>query len=94
MKAKEVGVFEARSQLSKLVDEVVQSQTPILLTKHGKPVVQLAPLVASTFQRVRGCAASPDYFIAGDFDAPLEDFADYELSTAEMMKVAEQPPEA
>ena len=94
MKAKEVGVFEAKSQLSKLIDEVVQSQTPILLTKHGKPVVQLAPLVAPAVQRVRGCAASPDYFMAADFDAPLEDFADYELTTAEMMKVAEHPPKA
>jgi hypothetical protein len=89
MKPKEVGIFEAGSQLSKLIDEVVQSQTPI-----GEPVVQLAPLPVPFVQRVRGCAASPDYYMAAEFDAPLEDFMEYELTAAEMAKVAEQPPEA
>lgn len=94
MNVKEIGIFEAKSQLSKLIDEVVQTQTPILLTKHGKPLVQLAPLAAPSIKRTRGCAASPDHYMSADFDAPLEDFADYETRDSELVRVAEQSPSA
>jgi prevent-host-death family protein len=94
MKAKQVGVFEAKSQLSKLIDEVLQTGSPILLTKHGKPVVQLAPLPSQALPRVRGCAASPGFYMAEDFDAPLEDFAEYQLLEIEAERAAETPPGA
>ena len=94
MNAKQVGIFEAKSQLSKLIDEVLQTGAPILLTKHGKPVVQLSPLPKASAQRLKGCAASPDFYMAEDFDAPLEDFAEYQLTAEESARAAETPPGA
>lgn len=42
---KAIGIFEAKSTLSQLVDQV-EAGAEILLTRHGKPVARLAPLAA------------------------------------------------
>lgn len=42
---KAVGIFEAKSTLSQLVDQV-EAGVEIILTRHGKPVARLAPLTA------------------------------------------------
>ncbi len=42
---REVGVLEAKTNLSALLDEVQRTGEPVLITRHGKPVAQLsAPL--------------------------------------------------
>jgi prevent-host-death family protein len=38
----EVGAFEAKTQLSKLLDLVSKGET-VVITKHGVPVAQLVP---------------------------------------------------
>ena len=38
-----VGVLEAKTNLSNLLDDVLASGEPILITRHGKPVARLAP---------------------------------------------------
>ena len=44
---REVGVLEAKTNLSALLDEVQQTGAPVLITRHGKPVAQLtAPPMA------------------------------------------------
>lgn len=40
---KAIGIFEAKSTLSHLVEQV-EAGAEILLTRHGKPVARLAPL--------------------------------------------------
>ena len=40
---KEVGLFEAKTKLSALVDRVEKGEE-ILITRHGQPVARLAPL--------------------------------------------------
>ena len=40
---KTIGIFEAKSTLSKLVDQV-EAGAQILLTRHGRPVARLTPL--------------------------------------------------
>ncbi len=35
-----VGIFEAKAQLSQLIDRVVQGEE-VLVTRHGKPVARL-----------------------------------------------------
>lgn len=38
-----VGVLEAKTNLSTLLDDVLESGEPILITRHGKPIARLAP---------------------------------------------------
>jgi len=40
---KHVGIFEAKTHLSSLVDEVAKGGE-IVITRHGKPVAKLVPL--------------------------------------------------
>jgi prevent-host-death family protein len=40
---KEVGVYDAKTRLTRLLDEVEQGET-ITITRHGRPVAQLVPI--------------------------------------------------
>ena len=40
---KQVGVYEARTQLSRLLGKVEQGET-ITITRHGRPVARLVPV--------------------------------------------------
>jgi prevent-host-death family protein len=43
---REVGVLEAKTNLSALID-AVQSGEEVMITRHGKPVARLVPAAAS-----------------------------------------------
>ena len=64
---KEIGLYEAKTNLSALVTEVSASGSTIALTKHGKVVALLTPPSASSAP-VRGMLKSPAFSIATDFD--------------------------
>ena len=72
---KEVGAFEAKTHLARLLDEVEQGQT-IFITRHGKRVAEVIP-VRSRATAKRGCAKGSGFYMAPDFEAPLEAFKDY-----------------
>jgi prevent-host-death family protein len=64
-----VNIHEAKTQLSRLVDEVAEGKV-LLIAKAGKPLAKLVPL--ETGKRIR----KPGFLkgkikIASDFDAPL-----------------------
>ena len=40
---REVGVYEAKTQLPRLLDDVERGET-VTITRHGKPVAQLVPV--------------------------------------------------
>lgn len=40
---RQVGVYEAKTQLPRLLDEVERGET-ITITRHGRPVARLVPL--------------------------------------------------
>lgn len=40
---KQVGVYEAKTQLPRLLDEVEQGET-ITITRHGRPVARVVPI--------------------------------------------------
>ncbi len=42
---KQVGVYEAKTQLPRLLDSVERGET-ITITRHGKPVARLVPMGA------------------------------------------------
>lgn len=74
---KEVGAFEAKTHLSRLLDEVAAGET-IYITKHGKRVAELRPAEPPKRKQAKfGCAKGPGFYMAPDFDAPLEEFRDY-----------------
>jgi prevent-host-death family protein len=42
----EVGAFEAKTHLARLLDQVERGET-IVITRHGKPVARLSPVQGS-----------------------------------------------
>ncbi len=72
---KEVGAFEAKTHLSQLLDEVEKGGR-IYITRHGKRIAELAPLPVKKKAKF-GCAKGPGFYMAPDFDDPLEEFKEY-----------------
>ena len=71
---RQYNVAEAKARLSSLVREVL-SGADVVIAKDHKPLVKLVP-VSSAGRRAPG-SAKGQVTIAPDFDAPLDDFADY-----------------
>ena len=68
---KMVNLHAAKTQLSRLVDEVAQGkEEEILIAKSGKPVARLVPLRTAPASRRPG-GWKGKMWIAEDFDAPL-----------------------
>ena len=65
---------EAKARLSSVVREVL-SGTEVVIAKDNKPLVKLVP-VSGGRRRTPG-SAKGQIIISPDFDAPLDDFADY-----------------
>ena len=75
MKTIQVGAFEAKTHLSKLLD-AVENGDRVFITRHGKPVAELSRVKVPKKARF-GCAKGPGFYMAPDFDAPLDDFKEY-----------------
>jgi prevent-host-death family protein len=43
----EIGAFEAKTHLSRLLNEVARGET-IVITRHGRPIARLAPIEGSS----------------------------------------------
>ena len=73
---REVGVLEAKTNLSSLLDSVEAGEEGILITRHGKPVALLSPAPQSTrppedfAERVRAFRADVErrFGVDPDFD--------------------------
>ena len=76
METEDVGTLEAKTNLSALLDQVLAGKS-FYLTRHGKRIAELRPVAAPTRSRRAGFAKGTFTYIAPDFDAPLDDFADY-----------------
>jgi prevent-host-death family protein len=63
---KTVNVQEAKTHLSRLMEETMSGET-IVLCKHGKPMIQLVPFEAGKMKRHLGGLES-QIWIADDFD--------------------------
>lgn len=73
----EVGAFDAKTHLSALLGRVAKGET-FLITKHGKPVAELKPAGAQPKSRMLGWGKGAGFWMADDFDAPLDDFKEYQ----------------
>ena len=76
MSSKEIGLFDAKTHLSELLDEVEEGQV-IYLTRRGRRVAELRPVTPTKLPLVRGSAKNERYRMAPDFDDTPADFTDY-----------------
>ncbi len=76
MKTETIGAYGAKTHFSELLERVLQG-TNFVVTRNGKPVAQLGPVEASASGRVFGSAKGRVH-LRSDFDAPLDDMAEYE----------------
>ena len=70
-KPESVSLYEAKTQLSHLVDRVTRGQE-VTITRHGRPVARLVPAKPQRAPRKLG-ALRGKIRVAKDFDAPLPD---------------------
>ncbi len=70
-KVKEVGTCEAKIHFFRILEEV-QEGTLIRITKHGRVVAELSAPAKQPAPARFGCMQDKDFFMAEDFDAPLE----------------------
>jgi len=68
----QINIHEAKTQLSKLVEEAAQGEE-IIIAKAGKPVARLVPLATNEGKtRIPG-GMKGQIWLADDFDAPMSD---------------------
>jgi prevent-host-death family protein len=72
----EIGAFEAKTRLSELLEQVGKGRV-YRITKRGKPVAELRPVSGGPRRRVFG-EGRGTIKMSRDFDAPLDDFKDYQ----------------
>ena len=70
---------EADGQLARLVQQINQSGEDLILTDGDKPVARLVPVPDPSPERPRPRFGSAKGLVTvpPDFDAPLDDFAEY-----------------
>jgi prevent-host-death family protein len=71
---KQVNVYEAKTQLSKLLEQV-EAGEEIVIARHGKPVARLVPLQRALPDRIPG-GWEGKVWMAPDFDEPDEELID------------------
>jgi prevent-host-death family protein len=70
-KLRRVAAADFKANCLRLMDEVAQRRTPIIVTKRGKPVAKLVPIddkPIDIFGRMAGTVK-----ICGDIISPIED---------------------
>lgn len=72
----EVTIHEAKTQLSRLIKAVLAGEE-VVISNRATPVVRLVAVTPPTVQRTLGWGGAEGMWMADDFDAPLEDFAEY-----------------
>lgn len=65
---KQVNVYEAKTQLSKLLQQV-EAGDEIIIARHGKPVARLVPVQRAPVRRVPG-GWKGKVWMSPDFDEP------------------------
>lgn len=69
---KTVNIYQAKTQLSKLVDEAA-SGSDIVIARSGKPIARLTRITGKNKRMIGFGALEGQGWIADDFDDPLPD---------------------
>lgn len=72
----EVNIHEAKTQLSRLIQAVLAGEE-VIISKRNHPLVRLVALEKVQIVRPLGWGGAEGLWMSDDFDAPLDDFADY-----------------
>lgn len=72
----QVTIHEAKTHLSQLIQRVLEGEE-IVIAKGKQPMVKLVVVPEMRKARRLGGAKDVILHIADDFDAPLDDFAEY-----------------
>ena len=75
MEIEDIGVFDAKTRLSELLERVREGRT-YRITNRGVPVAELRPIVSANRRPTRGSDRGR-IVMRDDFDAPLPDFKKY-----------------
>ena len=75
MRINQVGAFEAKTHLSELLEKVTRGQV-FCITRRGKPVAELRPIVIPDRKPHFGCDRER-VKLRHDFDAPLKEMQEY-----------------
>lgn len=83
-----VNVHEAKTTLSELIARA-EAGEEVIIARANKPVVRLVAVESRPAKRILGLHAGPGFWIADDFDAPMDDEA---LWYGEIMPPARKAP--
>jgi len=72
----QVNIHEAKTHLSRLIQEALDG-IEVIIARDNKPLVRLEVLPEAHPERRIGGAKGILLSMAPDFDAPLDDFAEY-----------------
>jgi prevent-host-death family protein len=76
MSESEIGLFDTKVHLSEIIQRVEKGER-FFITRRGRRVAELRPVTPARLPLARGAARNEGYFMAPDFDAPLDDLAEY-----------------
>lgn len=68
-------IHGAKTHFSRLIERALMGDE-VIIAKAGKPVVKLVPVARETARTPGGAKGMVEY-MADDFDAPLDDFAEH-----------------
>jgi antitoxin (DNA-binding transcriptional repressor) of toxin-antitoxin stability system len=71
-----VNIDDAQAHLRQIITGLNPGE-PLVITQNGEPVATLARSRLQRWPCKAGSAKSSDFWMAPDFDAPLEDFKEY-----------------
>ncbi|OWK37715.1 type II toxin-antitoxin system Phd/YefM family antitoxin [Fimbriiglobus ruber] len=71
-----VTLEEAQAQLPELLDRL-QPGEEITITAQGQPIAQVKKAERTSWPSKAGSYKKPGFWMAPDFDAPLDDFKEY-----------------
>jgi antitoxin (DNA-binding transcriptional repressor) of toxin-antitoxin stability system len=72
---REIGLYQAKTQLSALVAAIETTGETFALTRHGKVIAELRPPARSAPKR--GCMKSKPFQMSDDFDSDDLGFEDF-----------------
>jgi prevent-host-death family protein len=78
-------IHQAKTHLSKLIRKALEGEE-VIIANRDKPLVRLQVVKSSekSGRRPLGWAAGTGFYMAEDFDEPLEEFEEYMYSDAEL----------
>ena len=71
-----VTIEQAQANLPKLIQQL-QPGEEILITENGRPLAQMTKAKQSEGRRQAGAYQKQEFWMAPDFEAPIDDFKEY-----------------